>query len=390
MSIFHFKLSNYKSVKVSREIKRITKIDRQKLQDSIDIFQSELDWTEMWSIEDAQKRLEEGWWFYVIEKDDKYIGWAWFDTPNKKFCNLYVHKDYRNRGYGREFTYARLNECKNQLIENVNMHIHGWNKPTHKIINHIGWTPKIHYTFWTGGYDSTFLIYKFLLEGKIVQPIYIDDRVNHGGYHANSLVVQRDGNNNKYPRKSTEIELERMDWLRDKIYDRIPNSKALLLDTMVIDEPIEEDEEISRIIEKYNEWIPEPLYKDKQGEPHWLEAQADIVTRFQKEFGLEIFYSNDHIDGEIWEVLDDAIENGKLNVDKLSDEYKDFSIFSGFNQPLRTTNKKEMLEESKKLGFDDLLYYTWTCWFPINGKPCNKCKTCNERIIECRSIGDTI
>ena len=107
MSICHFKLSDYISTKISSEIKRITKIDRQKLQDSIDIFQSELDWTEMWSIEDAQKRLEEGWWFYVIEKDDKYIGWAWFDTPNKKFCNLYVHKDYRNRGYGREFTYAR-------------------------------------------------------------------------------------------------------------------------------------------------------------------------------------------------------------------------------------------------------------------------------------------
>ena len=38
---------------------------------------------------------------------------------------------------------------------------------------------------------------------KKVQPIYIDDRVNHGGYHSNPLVTQRGGDT--YPRRSTEI-----------------------------------------------------------------------------------------------------------------------------------------------------------------------------------------
>ena len=385
MSIFHFKLSNYKPVKVSREIKRIIKINRQKLQDSIDIFQSELDWTEMWSIEDAQKRLEKGWWFYVIEKKDKYIGWAWFDTPNKKFCNLYVHKDYRNRGYGREFTYARLNECKNQLIENVNMHIDEWNKPTHKIINHIGWTPKIHYTFWTGGYDSTFYVCKLLTEGEIVQPIYIDDRVNHGGYHANPLIVQR-GEPNKYPRKSTEIELERMDWLRNKIYDRIPNSKELLLDTMVIDKPIEEDEEISRVVEKYNEWIPNTVYKNKYGEDSWLSVMTDLVLRFQKQFGLKMDFPIEHIDGDWYEIMDCAIENGKFDSSKLPKEYEDLGIFNVFSYPSRHLTREEMLNILKENGLDELLYYTWTCWYPIDGKPCNKCKVCEDRIVECKEI----
>ena len=132
------------------------------------------------------------------------------------------------------------------------------------------------------------------------------------------------------------------------------------------------------------------MFKDKNDNSHWLEVQADILTRFQKEFGMDVFYSNDHIDGEVWEVLDSAIVDGKLNVDKLSDEYKEFDIFSGFNQPLRTINKEEMLEDAKQFGFDELLYYTWTCWYPINGKPCNKCKMCEERTIECRSIGDII
>jgi len=53
---------------------------------------------------------------------------------------------------------------------------------------------------------------------------------------------------------------------------------------------------------------------------------------------------------------------------------------------LRITNKKEMLEEAEQKGFDDLLYYTWTCWYPIKGEPCGECHVCNERIIECKEI----
>jgi GNAT superfamily N-acetyltransferase len=362
--------------------------DRQKLQDGIDIFQNVLDWQQMWTVEDSEKRLEDGWWFYVMEKSNKYIGWAWFDTPNKQFCNLYVHKDYRNRGYGKELAYARLNECKNQLIENVNMHIHEWNKSTHKIINHIGWTPKIYYTFWTGGYDSTFYVINSLLEGKIVQPIYIDDRVNHGGYHSNPLIVQR-GEPNKYPRKSTEIELERMDWLRNKIYDRIPNSKELLLNTMVIDEPIKEDDEISRVVEKYNEWIPEKKYKNKYDENSWLTVLTDVVLRFQKQFKSEIIFPIEHIDGDWYEIIDCAIEEGKFYSERLPEKYKDLKVFGGFLYPSRHLTREDMLEMAEKMGFDELLYYTWTCWYPTDkGEPCGKCKICKERIIECRSIGD--
>ena len=385
---FYFKLNGYTKKKISNNINKIEVIDRVKLQNGIDTLQKELNWPEMWSVDDAIKRLKDGWWFYVIEIDDKYVGWSWFDNDTKKFCNSYVKENYRNNGYGKDLVYVRLNECKRQGIENVWMEVEEWNAPIQKIAQRIGWSPKVHYTFWTGGYDSTYLVCKFLLEGKLVQPIYIDDREPHGGYHSNPLIKQRGGDS--YPRKSTEFELERIEWLRKKIYKLIQNSEKLLLPLINIHNPIKEDNHISGVIQKYNEWIPEPLFKDKNGNPHWLEVQADILTRFQKEFGMEVYYSNDHIDGEVWEALDDAIEDGKLDVDKLSDEYKEFEIFSGFNQPLRTTNKEEMLEDSKLHGFDELLYYTWTCWYPKDDEPCNECKMCKERIIECRSIGDTI
>ena len=376
---FTYNLSDYKPVKVTPEITQVIKINRQKLKDGIDIFQSELDWQQMWSVEDAEKRLEGGWWFYVIEENNKYIGWAWFDTPNKQFCNLYVHKDYRDRGYGKQLVYSRLNECKKQNIKKVWMEVENWNKPIQKIGQELGWTPKIHYTFWTSGYDSTFYVIKSLLEGKIVQPIYIDDRVNHGGYHANPLVKQRGGDT--YPRKSTEIELERMDWLRNKIYDRIPNSKELLFSTIVIDEPIREYEKISKVVEKYNEWIPNTI-----SEKGWLPVYTDLVSRFQKQFGLEIFWANDHIEGEFYEEIDCSIEDGIMNIDKLPSKYKDLKIFSGLVQPLRNTTKKEMLEVAKQKGFDDLLYYTWTCFYPKDREPCGECRMCNERIIECKEI----
>ena len=383
---FTYNLSNYKPVKVTPEITQVIKIDRQKLQDGIDIFQGELDWGEMWTVEDSEKRLEDDWWFYVIEKDNKYIGWAWFDTPNKQFCNLYVYKDHRDEGYGKELVYVRLNECKKQNIKKVWMEVDDWNIPIQKIGQELGWTPKIYYTFWTGGYDSTFYVIKSLLEGKIVQSIYIDDRVNHGGYHTNPLIIQRNGNNDKYPRKSTEIELERMDWLRDKIYDKIPNSKELLLDTMIIDEPIEEDKEISRIVEKYNEWIPNTVYKNKYGEDSWLSVMTDLVLRFQKQFGLKMDFPIEHIDGDWYEIMDCAIENGKFDSSKLPKEYEDLGIFNVFSYPSRHLTREEMLNILKENGLDELLYYTWTCWYPIDGKPCNKCKVCEDRIVECKEI----
>ena len=90
---FYFDLNGYSKHRVSDKINKIKVIDRKKLQDGIDTFQRELDWQQMWSVDDAQQRLDNGWWFYVIEINDKYVGWAWFDILHNKFCNLYVHKD---------------------------------------------------------------------------------------------------------------------------------------------------------------------------------------------------------------------------------------------------------------------------------------------------------
>ena len=112
------------------------------------------------------------------------------------------------------------------------------------------------------------------------------------------------------------------------------------------------------MVEKYNEWIPEPIYKDKDGEPHWLEVQADLLARFQRQFGIEIHLSHENVSyGEVWEIMDDYLEDGKLIVDKLPSELKEWEVFAGFNHALRGTNKHKMLEEAKELGSDDTILH---------------------------------
>ena len=177
-----------------------------------------------------------------------------------------------------------------------------------------------------------------------------------------------------------------MEWLREKIYEVIPDSKKLLLETMVIDNPIKEDDHISKIVEKYNEWIPETVYKNKYGKDKWLPAQTDILLRFQKQFGLKVEFPIEHIEGEWYEIIDDIIVDGNIEVSKLSEEYKDLEVFSGFTCSIRDLYKEDILEIAKKDGYEELLYYTWSCWYPVDGKPCNKCKVCEDRIIECKEL----
>ena len=334
------------------------------------------DWNEIWSFDDVIDRFDKGEILWLALKDDKPISCSWISIKSDE--NLFIYNTWlkpklRGTGLFKKISLVRNDKLYNLgyekllcVTDNVRAEW-GLKKIGYKEDNWLN----IHYTFWTGGYDSTFYVCKLLTEGKIVQPIYIDDRVSHGG--------------DTYPRKCTEIELEKLDSLRDKIYDRIPSSKELLLSTIVIDEPIEEDEEISRVVERYNEWIPNTVYKNKHGENKWLPVQTDILLRFQKQFGLKIEFPIEHIEGEWYEIIDDAMVDGNLDVSKLPEEHKDLEVLGGFIYPIRDLYKEDMLEIAKKDGYEELLYYTWSCWYPIDGKPCNKCKLCKDRIIECRN-----
>ena len=66
------------------------------------------------------------------------------------------------------------------------------------------------------------------------------------------------------------------------------------------------------------------------------------------------------------------------------------SIFKNLRFPIINMTKEEMLKDSKNKKFDDVLYKTWSCWYPIGWRPdqneklrepCGICPMCKQRII---------
>ena len=122
-------------------IKQTTEIP-QNLQDSIDSFQSELNWDGMWGVDDAKKRLEGGWKFNTLSMEsfgwEKVYGWIWL-SPQAEACNLYVHKYHRNHGWGEKLILSILNIAKKDGHEWVWSEIDDWNKVSQRLVDKIGY-----------------------------------------------------------------------------------------------------------------------------------------------------------------------------------------------------------------------------------------------------------
>jgi len=136
---FHYNLTYYNIVKVIRKIKRVVDLDKEKLQNAINNFQVELDWNDMWTVEDAQKRLKDGWYFNILEIDDEIVGWVWFNSIKNELCNLYVHKDYRKCGYGTQLIYSIMNLSKNIEVNIICAKVDEWNTNSQNIFNKCNW-----------------------------------------------------------------------------------------------------------------------------------------------------------------------------------------------------------------------------------------------------------
>ena len=50
--------------------------------------------------------------------------------------------------------------------------------------------------------------------------------------------------------------------------------------------------------------------------------------------------------------------------------------------PIINQTKNDLLQESIKAGYDEFLYKTWSCWYPIDDKPCGKCRLCKITIVK--------
>ena len=111
----------------------------QELSNEIDEFNREIEWKEMWTIEDARDRLLSGWKLVIYKPGDRIRGWYWLDNTNEP-RNLYVNKGYRGLGIARDMQFKLLNICKDLKMDRVECSIDDWNLKSVKSLNSTGWS----------------------------------------------------------------------------------------------------------------------------------------------------------------------------------------------------------------------------------------------------------
>ena len=138
---FEIDLREYSLTNIPQYITEVNTLtlNFQDLSDEIDEFNSEIEWSEMWTAEDARTRLQSGWKLLVYIPGGKVKGWYWLDNTGEP-RNLYVNKGYRGLGVGKEMHLALLNICRELGMERVECSIDDWNIGSQKCIKKAGWS----------------------------------------------------------------------------------------------------------------------------------------------------------------------------------------------------------------------------------------------------------
>jgi len=104
-----------------------------KVQASIDSFNKNHDWKEMWTIEEAKDRLNNNHQLFLgVDKDDKPLAHVWFNED--LLYNAYVNPE-REYGYGEAFIKSCLNSIK---YNTVKLYCDDWNIRAQKFFEKIG------------------------------------------------------------------------------------------------------------------------------------------------------------------------------------------------------------------------------------------------------------
>ncbi|MDP5182480.1 hypothetical protein QOZ88_07495 [Blastococcus sp. BMG 814] len=191
---------------------------------------------------------------------------------------------------------------------------------------------------WTGGWDSSFRLMQLLLvEGRAVQPIHVLDT----------------------GRPSTLFELRAMEAMRAGLLARLPDPALLAPTRFVLASdhlPGPRDAEIGDRL----------LRETSMGTQYlWLSGPAAALGWSGVELCIERYESG----LSDWQrrVFD---EPGRLNGSPESELFRFWSF------PVMHLTKEEMREIARSHGFLDLLVLRWSCFRPLDGRPCGRCRPC--------------
>ncbi|MGY2001889.1 hypothetical protein [Blastococcus sp. SYSU DS1024] len=191
---------------------------------------------------------------------------------------------------------------------------------------------------WTGGWDSSFrLLHLLLVERRPVQPIYVIDT----------------------GRPSTLFELRAMEAMRAGVLARLPDPSLLAPTACVLASdhlPGPRDAAIGERLRRETTMGTQYV---------WLSGPAEALGWSDVELCIERYESG----LSDWQrrVFD---EPGQLNGSPESELFRFWSF------PVIHLTKEEMRQIAQAHGFLDLLLLRWSCFRPLDGKPCGRCRPC--------------
>jgi 7-cyano-7-deazaguanine synthase in queuosine biosynthesis len=208
---------------------------------------------------------------------------------------------------------------------------------------------------WTGGWDSTFQILRaLLLQKSIVTPYYLVDSA----------------------RKSTQIELKRMDQIKEMLFKDHPFTRDLIMPTQFYEvSQVSENKDITATFKS--------LIKDK-----FIGSQYEWLARFCEQNNVSNLQLCIHKDDKAHFVIHDYIIESKNEPDVflMDEKYKDtreYKIFNYFSFPILEYTKVEMAEISEKNNWNKYMKLTWFCHRPTAAsEPCGICNPCRYTIKE--------
>ncbi len=192
---------------------------------------------------------------------------------------------------------------------------------------------KTRHIFWTGGFDSTYYLTRCLFEGETVQPHYI--------------MSTGDG------RESQAEELRTMNEWRELVRQRYFPGFRNLLPLNVI-RRLPEDPALTKAWTKAGCGNrPEDL----------VGRQYEAMARYAKAEGLHVACC--------------AEQGGRLH--RNIEAVRKLPGASSLQFVMLEVDKGQMLAWAHEKSVP--LSSTWSCWHPVDGRPCGLCQMCRERVV---------
>lgn len=211
---------------------------------------------------------------------------------------------------------------------------------------------KVHFAFWTGGWDSTYMVIKLLRSGCTVQPIY--------------LINPR--------RKSRKYELASLDKLSKSL--QCTEKEGTLLPYLTFSvRNIAKNPKITASFESI---------RRQQN----FGTQYEYLARFAAEHHAEfpvIALGVEKVHGVNVTGCNGAIQKfGQLTTDFRIDQKNSTAalveVLGNFEFPIIMKDDNEMLADIKKWGMAEAMKDIWFCHQPIKGEPCGCCAACRQKI----------